>query len=288
MSINYEFVDTKNGLTLKKAKSMIDQFVVADGGYYGVYIGKLENVIFEDNRWYGIVWILEITRYPIIDSDYLHEKWESSTPFEYKARFPLEFIIEYIGEENFYGTHYMESREKALNKAYSIINKYANNRGLKPDEKNWLKLLYGTDFNKEQAQHVLNVLRLHAKLFDMNIIKKKVKVDRTPWTDWIITINEPSNNKYYDVFYRTTWREGRECELFTLVAMGTDHALMQLYIFNDEVNHITWVPCAIRTNHEKKTIFIDLLCHIEAENPNSIQMVTLSELNVINKRIIGL
>lgn len=182
----------------------------------------------------------------------------------------------------------MESREKALNRAYSIINKYANNRSLKPDEKEWFELLYSDKLNKKQAQNALNVLRLHAKLFDMYIIKKKVKVDRTPWTDWIITINEPSNNTYYDVFYRTTWREGRECELFTLVAMNTDHALMQLYIFKDEVNHITWVPCAIRTNHEKKTIFIDLLCHIEAENPDFIHMVTLSELNVISKRNIGL
>lgn len=81
MSINYEFVDTKSGLTVKKAKSMIDQYVVADGGYHGAYIGKLEDVVVEDNRWYGIIRILEITRYPIIDPDYQHEKWESSTPF---------------------------------------------------------------------------------------------------------------------------------------------------------------------------------------------------------------
>lgn len=165
--------------------------------------------------------------------------------FNMQVVFLIDYFKEYLGNDQLYGFYHMDTREQAFHKMYSILNKYAHSRESTEDEKKWLHTLYINPygrFDKKDALKVLNILRLHAKLFEYKLPFRKMVIDRKPWTDWVVTVNEPSNTPYYDAFYRTSMRDGRKCELFTLVANDSDDALLQLYIFPDEVNHETWVP----------------------------------------------
>jgi hypothetical protein len=278
------------GFTLSEAKQKIDSFVLADAGLMGTYIGKLEDVVFREEHWWGIICIYGVTRYPTQSPNYFETDWESNLPFDGRAFITIDRMIEFTIEDStvLFGSHYMKTSEAAFNKAYTILNKYSKGQKLEREEHAWLVNDYISrvdSFDKVKALKVLAILRLHAKYYGYNIVKRKLKADRTPWTDWIITINEPSHSKNYDAFYRTTMREGKECELFTLCPTDSDTALLQLTIFPDEVLHFSWVPCSIRTNHDKKTITIDLLIHVDLDDPST--CITLREMLPFTRQISG-
>lgn len=71
----------------KEALKNIGKLVIADAGINGCYIGKLEDVIKETNRWFGKVDILGVTRYPLPEPNYNAKDWTALTPYEYKATF---------------------------------------------------------------------------------------------------------------------------------------------------------------------------------------------------------
>lgn len=63
--------------------------------------------------------------------------------------------------------------------------------------------------------------------------------DRRPFTPWIIEMIKDEDGLWeeYEAVYRTTMRDGRECEQFTILEKESDYAPVQIQIFkNDEVN----------------------------------------------------
>ncbi|WP_315069361.1 hypothetical protein [uncultured Clostridium sp.] len=100
--------------------------------------------------------------------------------------------------------------------------------------------------------------------------------NREPFTKWKIVIvdrsldktmeeveAEDSNYFVYEEFfctYRTTYRDGRECEQFSIVSDEIDYVVLQMQIFkNGDIKYFNTIPASIDINKHSKRIEILLL-----------------------------
>lgn len=110
----------------------------------------------------------------------------------------------------------------------------------------------------------------------MNII-----FDRKPFTDWVIMIKERYNDKDQEILYadrgilggildfneftgtyRTGTRDGKECEMFTLMARDAEYAYLWVNIFkNGNVEYVSHIPSVININKKSKQVEILPLVH---------------------------
>lgn len=90
---------------------------------------------------------------------------------------------------------------------------------------------------------------------------------RTPWTDWQIEVRFYAGGNNIDEVtgvFRTTWREGQECEQFTLLPQEHDYTYVQVQIFSaSRVRCYAHVPAEVEINTRKKLVTIYLLCRVE-------------------------
>lgn len=64
--------------------------------------------------------------------------------------------------------------------------------------------------------------------------------------------------------YRTTMKNGRECDQFTMMPEDDAYALLQIQIFkNGDINSFNVIPSEISVNKKEKRIDIRLLCYCE-------------------------
>lgn len=86
--------------------------------------------------------------------------------------------------------------------------------------------------------------------------------ERRPWSPWAIEILTFEEDKLtpdalFDGFYRTTIREGKECEQFTLLSKTSDLCLLQIRIFKNGDLTIESHPTTFtRVDRRKKRITV--------------------------------
>lgn len=97
--------------------------------------------------------------------------------------------------------------------------------------------------------------------------------NREPFTPWKIVIvdryidktmeeievENPNGEELSEFLctYRTTLRDGKECELFTMMSNVVDYVFLQLYIFkNGDIRYTTNIPASIDILKRKKRIGI--------------------------------
>lgn len=87
--------------------------------------------------------------------------------------------------------------------------------------------------------------------------------DRRPFTNWIIeTLN--IDPEQFEGFYRTTFKDGKECEQFTLMPMDLEFVLVQIRIYkNGDILVSNFVGANVVVYKRKKRITIELLCDLE-------------------------
>jgi hypothetical protein len=81
--------------------------------------------------------------------------------------------------------------------------------------------------------------------------------DRRPFTPWIIEVIKDEDGLWeeYEAIYRTTMRDGRECEQFTVLETDSDYAPVQIQIFkNDEVNVCAFEAAFVTIKRRPKRI----------------------------------
>lgn len=81
--------------------------------------------------------------------------------------------------------------------------------------------------------------------------------DRRPFTPWIIEVIKDEDGLWeeYEAVYRTTMREGRECEQFTILENDSDYAPVQIQIFkNDEVRVCAFEAAFVTIKRRPKRI----------------------------------
>lgn len=97
--------------------------------------------------------------------------------------------------------------------------------------------------------------------------------DRTPWTDWLIVLedpdpdeddegedatvfNEPFDFLEFDCNYRTGFRE-KECEIFTLMLKDTEYICVQVLIYkNGNMQCTVNMPASIYVEKRQKIVRI--------------------------------
>lgn len=105
---------------------------------------------------------------------------------------------------------------------------------------------------------------------------------RKPFTDWKIIIHSRSNEANPEVkeihgpgdfeelecFFRTGRAQGQECEMFTIMPRDTEFAVLWLHLFkNGDVEAVSQIPSAVRTDHRNKTVYIDILVYCGQVKP---------------------
>jgi hypothetical protein len=79
---------------------------------------------------------------------------------------------------------------------------------------------------------------------------------KTPWSIEVIE-DEVNDASMYEEVFRTTFREEKECEQFTLLLKDSEDALIQLRIFkNGDVTSETWIPTFLRIDRRAKRISV--------------------------------
>lgn len=96
--------------------------------------------------------------------------------------------------------------------------------------------------------------------------------DRRPFTDWRIKLHcgkeNPISTRSLEGIYRGTWREGKECEQFTLLPKNKEYCLVQIRIFKDNTVTVeSYAPCFVRIDNKKKLVTITPTGSIASENP---------------------
>ncbi len=79
---------------------------------------------------------------------------------------------------------------------------------------------------------------------------------------WTVTVGEQDEfiAGPFDVFFRTTIRIDRPCELFSLMPKGVDSLLVQLQLFEDGFVHSeTYVPSVLQINPAEKRVFVGII-----------------------------
>lgn len=74
-----------------------------------------------------------------------------------------------------------------------------------------------------------------------------------------ISVENPNSADYmeFSCFYRTTYRDSKECEQFTMMSNEVDYVYLQLQIFkNGDIRYYSKIPISININKKKKRIEI--------------------------------
>jgi hypothetical protein len=75
-----------------------------------------------------------------------------------------------------------------------------------------------------------------------------------------VAVNECAPRTIWEEVFRTTIRDDRECELFTLLFTDSDDALVQLTLFrNGDLISETWEPAIVMLRGRKKQVYIEFL-----------------------------
>lgn len=98
--------------------------------------------------------------------------------------------------------------------------------------------------------------------------------NREPFTPWKIEVVGMDNEDEFVGHYRTTYRDGKECEQFTLLpAMHSDEVLVQVRMYkNGDILANNYVPATIVVYKRKKLITVELLCDISVTSNGTIQV----------------
>jgi len=106
--------------------------------------------------------------------------------------------------------------------------------------------------------------------------------NREPFTNWKVVIVDRSSDKtmeeveaddpncsvYQEFFctYRTTFKDAKECEQFSIVLDEVDYVLLQLQIFkNGDIKYFGKMPVNIDINKKKKRIEILPLAYCKVD-----------------------
>ena len=94
---------------------------------------------------------------------------------------------------------------------------------------------------------------------------------RPEFTEWTIIVKDRSFDKYQEKQYfeqigdfeefsgvfRTSMRDGKECEIFSLLDRNVDHAYLWVNIFKSgDIEYVSHIPSVINTDKRKKRIEI--------------------------------
>lgn len=107
--------------------------------------------------------------------------------------------------------------------------------------------------------------------------------NREPFTPWKIvildryidkTMEECEVQDYgafdeFECFYRTTLKNSKQCEQFTMLVKDTDIVVLQLQVFkNGSISYFNEMPVFIEVQNKYKTIEIKPLvfCNVDKEN----------------------
>ncbi|PFZ93745.1 hypothetical protein COL70_09020 [Bacillus pseudomycoides] len=86
--------------------------------------------------------------------------------------------------------------------------------------------------------------------------------NRKPFTDWVIETMD-INSEQFEGFYRTTFKDGKECEQFTLMPVDRDEVLIQIRIYkNGDILVSNFVPANVVVYKRKKRVTVEFLCHV--------------------------
>jgi hypothetical protein len=95
--------------------------------------------------------------------------------------------------------------------------------------------------------------------------------DRKSFTPWVFEVLDVYNENEFVANYRTTFRDGKECERLTLMPLRSEYALVQVDIFkNKDYQFWSSVPCNVYVDWKKKYVAIKLLCDIEVTNDHDV------------------
>lgn len=115
--------------------------------------------------------------------------------------------------------------------------------------------------------------------------------NREPWTDWVIKVNEDKNKEYkdvqrnnfhfFDAVYRTGFKNGKECEMFSLIPkekFGVDFLFLQVRLFGDGTYEVeNYVPFLVSVDSAKKVVTIEQHCFIEITPDRKLRTFLLYE-----------
>ncbi|PDY14154.1 hypothetical protein COO16_04120 [Bacillus pseudomycoides] len=87
--------------------------------------------------------------------------------------------------------------------------------------------------------------------------------DRRPFTNWVVeTIN--INPEQFEGFYRTTFKDGKECEQFSLMPIDLNFVLVQIRIYkNGDILVSNFVGANVVVYKREKRVTVELLCNLE-------------------------
>lgn len=128
--------------------------------------------------------------------------------------------------------------------------------------------------------------------------------EHKPWTDWVVIISDRHVDKEQEVefvesghdfaeftgTFRTGFREGKECEMFTLLLKDMDYACLWINIFkNGNIEYVSHIPSVVQINKRKKQVQILPLVYVEYDiNKNSLVFKHIpdfeSNVNIMYKR----
>jgi hypothetical protein len=75
-----------------------------------------------------------------------------------------------------------------------------------------------------------------------------------------VAVNDNAPRNLWEEVFRTTIRDNRECELFTLLFADSEDALLQLTLFrNGDLISETWEPAIVMLRGRQKQVYIEFL-----------------------------
>lgn len=109
--------------------------------------------------------------------------------------------------------------------------------------------------------------------------------NREPYTDWKIVLMDRSIEKQmeeikpnddwicdeFECFYRTAIKDGKECEMFTMIVNGTEYDILQLQLFkNGDIRYISRIPFYVDViKREKRVEILPLVyCSVDEKSKN--------------------
>ena len=109
--------------------------------------------------------------------------------------------------------------------------------------------------------------------------------NREPYTDWKIVLMDRSIDKQmeeiepnddwicdeFECFYRTAIKDGKECEMFTMIVNGTEYDILQLQLFkNGDIRYISRIPFYVDViKREKRVEILPLVyCSVDEKSRN--------------------
>lgn len=107
---------------------------------------------------------------------------------------------------------------------------------------------------------------------------------RPGFTEWTIRVNGSGFDKYkeeqcfgqigdfeeFSGVFRTSLRDGKEFESFTLLSRNVDFAYLWVHIFkNGDIEYVSYIPSVINTDKKKKCIEILPLVHCSYDSKNN-------------------